>query len=387
MLELYYFQRMIKYGISAIAMIFLFGRCQQPRSSTMETVVSPATIQKLSLRNANGMNLSVINLGGKITELWVPDRSGMLGDVVLGYDSTEQYLSGNPYFGATIGRFGNRIARGQFQLDGKTYQLPVNNGANSLHGGPGGFHHVFWEMQLDSVLNRITLSRMSAAGEAGYPGNLSVEVSYQLTDNNELVIDYRATTDAPTVLNLTHHSFFNLAGAGQSDILQHELQILADRFLPVDTSLIPTGILQNVAGTAFDFRQPMAIGARIQQDDQQLEHGRGYDHNWVLNQAQPGELTLAARVMEPTSGRVMEVLTTEPGLQFYSGNFLDGSDVGKGQKAYPYRSAFCLEAQHFPDSPNQPHFPSVVLRPGEVYTQKTVYRFSVTKKPTTIGSN
>jgi aldose 1-epimerase len=369
---------MIKYGISAVFLLFLFGQCQQPRPA-METTASPTTLRTLTLQNANGMKLTVLNFGGKITELWVPDRDGLLADVVLGYDSGAQYPGGNPYFGATIGRFGNRIARGRFTLDGVEYQVPINNGENSLHGGPNGFHNVFWAMELDSTQNRITLSRMSAAGEAGYPGNMSVVVSYQLTDENELRIEYKATTDAPTVLNLTHHSFFNLAGAGQGDILGHELQIMADRFLPVDSGLIPTGEWRSVANTPFDFRQPVAIGARINVADQQLQHGGGYDHNWVLNQTAPGAFGLAARVAEPKSGRVMEVFTTEPGLQFYSGNFLDGSDVGKGGKAYGYRTAFCLEAQHFPDAPNQPDFPSVVLRPGEVYTQKTVYRFSITK--------
>lgn len=360
-------------------LLVLFGHCQHLRPSAMETVSTPTAIQKVSLQNRNGLRLSIINFGGKITELWVPDRAGTLQDVVLGYDTLEHYLSGNPYFGALIGRFGNRIANGKFVLNGQTYQLPRNNGENSLHGGPGGFHNVFWSMRLDSAENRVTLSRISAAGEAGYPGNLQVHVAYQLTEKNEVVIEYRATTDAPTVVNLTHHSFFNLAGAGAGDILGHELQIMADRFLPVDQGLIPTGVLQDVTGTPFDFRTPMPIGARIHGTDEQLLRGKGYDHNWVLTQPQPGALTLAARVVEPTSGRTMDVYTTEPGLQFYSGNFLDGSDRGKGGQAYAHRTAFCLEAQHFPDSPNQSHFPRVVLQPGEVYTQKTIYAFSVTE--------
>lgn len=375
LVELLYFDRMIRTGICLAALLFLFGQCRQPRPSVMETP-SPE-IQRLSLQNANGMKLSVISLGGKITHLWVPDRAGKLADVVLGYDTAAQYMDGNPYFGATIGRYANRIAKGRFHLNGRDFQVPVNNGVNSLHGGPGGFHQVNWTMRLDAAANRIVLSHTSADGEAGYPGNLQVEVAYQLTEQNELVIDYHATTDAPTVLNLTHHSFFNLAGAGSGDILRHQVQIEADQFLPVDTGLIPTGILQDVKGTPFDFRQPHAIGARINQADEQLHHGRGYDHNWVLKKPQPGAFSLAARVLEPTSGRVMEVSTTEPGLQFYSGNFLDGTDRGKGGNSYGFRSAFCLEAQHFPDAPNQPQFPAVVLHPGETYTQRTVYAFSV----------
>ena len=374
--ELLYFTPMIRSGISALALLFLFGQCRHPLPTVMET---PAPeIQRLSLKNANGMKLSVISLGGKVTELWVPDREGKLVDVVLGYDSAAQYSDGNPYFGAIIGRYGNRIARGRFQLDGTTYQLPVNNGLNSLHGGPGGFHNVYWEMQPDTAASRIVLTRTSADGEEGYPGNLQVVVSYQLTANNELVIEYRATTDAPTIINLTHHSFFNLAGAGAGEVLGHQLHIFADHFLPVDSSLIPTGTVLPVTGTAFDFRQLNTIGSRIGEEDEQLRFGRGYDHNWVLTKPEPGELSHAARVLEPVSGRVMDVYTTEPGLQFYSGNFLDGSDRGKGGRVYEYRTAFCLEAQHFPDAPNQPQFPSVVLRPGEVYTQKTVYIFSVT---------
>lgn len=370
---------MIKTGLSAVVLLVLFGQCQQPRSSAMETFPTSTAIQKLSLQNRHGVRLSVINFGGKITELWVPDRSGKLDDIVLGYDTLEHYINGNPYFGATIGRYGNRIAKGRFQLDGQTYQLARNNGENSLHGGPAGFHNVYWSMAFDSAENRISLSRISAAGEEGYPGNLQVEVSYQLTEENEMIITYRAATDAPTVLNLTHHSFFNLAGAGAGEILDHQLQIVADRFLPVDAGLIPTGALQEVTDTPFDFRTPTTIGARINVADAQLERGGGYDHNWVLNQTEPGPPALAARVVEPTSGRVMEVYTTEPGLQFYSGNFLDGSDRGKGGRAYAYRSAFCLEAQHFPDSPNHPDFPTTELRPGEVYTQKTVYKFSITE--------
>jgi aldose 1-epimerase len=328
-----------------------------------------------TLINKHGLVAIITPYGGKLISLWVPDRNGKLGDVVLGYDSAEQYIWGNPYFGAMIGRYGNRIAKGKFTLDEKTYQLPINNGVNSLHGGPRGFHNVFWHKD-GSDSSSIILSYTSKDGEEGYPGNLKTRVSYSLSDDNELVIDYEATTDAPTIVNLTHHSFFNLAGAGNGDILNHELMIDADRFTPVDAGLIPTGELQSVKGTPFDFTNPTKIGARINVTDEQLQNGKGYDHNWVLTKT-GNEFALAATVKEPTTGRVMEVWTTEPGLQFYSGNFLDGSDLGKGGRKYEYRTAICLEAQHFPDSPNQPNFPSTILRPGEVYKQKTVYKFRV----------
>jgi aldose 1-epimerase len=340
----------------------------------MENFALPQ-IHTITLSNPNGMRFSVINRGGRITELWVPDRLGNLADVVLGYDSATQYINGNPYFGALIGRCANRIAGARFELDGLHYWLPANNGPNSLHGGVNGFHHAMWDMALDSAANRVVLRYLSADGEEGYPGNLRTEVSYQLTHRNELIIEYTATTDAPTLVNLTHHSFFNLAGEG--DILDHVLQIYADRFLPVDETLIPTGELAGVANSPFDFRAPARIAERISQAHEQLERGRGYDHNWVLNRAHDGTLQPAARVTEPRSGRVMEVLTTEPGLQFYSGNFLDGRDVGKRGQSYAFRSAFCLEAQRFPNAPNHPHFPSVVLRPGETYRQTTIYRFGV----------
>jgi aldose 1-epimerase len=331
-----------------------------------------------TLINKNGMVAVITTFGGKLVSLWVPDKLGKLADVVLGYETVDQYPGGNPYFGAMIGRYGNRIAQGRFVLDGTEYQLTKNNGPNALHGGPGGFHNVNWNMLNDpSVIHdKVQLAYLSKDGEEGYPGNLQVKVTYTLTDNNELVIDYEATTDKTTIVNLTHHSFFNLAGAGAGDILSHQLYINADRFTPVDETLIPTGELRSVKGTPFDFNVLTKIGERIEAPDEQLKNGKGYDHNWVLNKNRENELSLAAKVVEPVSGRVMEVLTTEPGLQFYSGNFLNGYDVGKGGKRYEYRSAFCLEAQHFPDSPNKPHFPPVVLRPGDVYTQKTIYRFS-----------
>ncbi len=330
-----------------------------------------------ALRNAGGCEVRITNYGGIVVSLTVPDREGKLDDVVLGFETLGQYLAGSPYFGALIGRYGNRIGAARFTLDGVEYTLAANDAANSLHGGDRGFDKVLWQAKAieSEKEDSLELTYLSADGEEGYPGNLSVTVVYTWTGDNELRIDYTATTDRKTVLNLTHHSYFNLAGAGAGDNLAHEMLINADRFTPVDAYLIPTGELRGVAGTPMDFRQPTAIGERIDADDEQLALAGGYDHNWVLNGAD-GSPAPAARVHEPTTGRIMEVLTTEPGIQFYAGNFLDGSQVGKGGRAYPYRSAFCLETQHFPDSPNRPEFPSTVLGPGETYRQTTVYRFS-----------
>ncbi len=329
-----------------------------------------------TLVNKNGMMATITGYGGKIISLMVPDRNGKMGDVVLGYDSADQYINGNPHFGALIGRYGNRIAKGKFTLEGKEYQLKTNNGENALHGGPGGFHNVYWNLVKAESNNKVELYYLSKDGEEGYPGNLNVKVTYSLTDYNELVIDYEATTDRTTVVNLTQHSYFNLSGEGNGTILDHSLFINADRFIPVDKGLIPIGELSEVKGTPFDFTSATKIGERINGDHPQLKTGKGYDHNWVLNK-KADELSLAATVYESTSGRVMEVWTTEPGMQFYTGNFLDGSDIGKGGKKYEYRSGFCLETQHFPDSPNQPTFPTTVLKPGEVYKQKTIYKFTV----------
>jgi aldose 1-epimerase len=345
----------------------------QAQDSTKVNETTP-TLNVYTLTNKNGLTLRVTNWGGRIMSLLVPDKKGTLADIVLGYDSADQYRNGNPYFGALIGRVGNRIAKGKFSLEGKEYDLTINNGVNSLHGGPRGFHNVYWQGVPSKSTNALELHYLSKDGEEGYPGNLDVKVTYTLTDNNELMIDYAATTDKTTIVNLTHHSFFNLAGDGGSDILNHEIMIPSDRFTPVDQGLIPTGELRKVEGTPFDFRKPHAIGERIGNDDDQLSAGKGYDHNWVLNK-KGGALSLAARVTEPVTGRVMEVWTTEPGLQFYSGNFLNGKDIGKGGKPYPFRGAFCLEAQHFPDSPNHPEFPSVVLKPASKYEQKTIYKF------------
>jgi aldose 1-epimerase len=338
------------------------------------------TAHLYTLRNANGMEAKVTDFGAIVVSLTAPDRSGKLEDVVLGFDSLSGYETNNPYFGAVIGRYGNRIANGQFTLDGKTYTLAKNNGPNSLHGGNVGFNKVLWHAEpfRDQRGQGIVFTRTSPAGEEGYPGNLSVKVTYLLRDDDALEFDYEATTDAPTPVNLTQHSYFNLSGDPNGDILGHLVTINADAFTPVDSTLIPTGEIKSVAGTPFDFRSPHAIGERIDQDDPQLRLGPGYDHNFVLNRTDTtyARLEPAATVYEPKSGRVMEVSTTEPGLQFYSGNFLDGTITGKGGVAYQRRSGFAMETQHFPDSPNQPSFPSTILRPGETYRSQTVYKFS-----------
>ena len=333
------------------------------------------------LTNKNGAEVSITNYGGAVVSLKVPDRNGKLADVVLGYDTVDGYVNDKSYFGALVGRYGNRIGQAQFALDGKTYTLAKNNGENSLHGGVKGFNKAVWAAKTLSSKNgqSLELSYLSKDGEEGFPGDLKVTVTYTLTDDNALRIEYSATTDKKTVVNLTNHSYFNLAGQGSGDILGHLLTIEADKLTPVDSGLIPTGGLRDVAGTPFDFRKPTAIGARIAQDDEQLKLGGGYDHNFVLRRSGSSVETLAARVVEPATGRVLEVWTTEPGVQFYTGNFLDGKTAGKGGVAYPKRSAFCLETQHFPDSPNQPKFPSVVLNPRQRYHTITTYKFSIEK--------
>lgn len=331
-----------------------------------------------TLANKNGVSAKITNYGGIVMSLNVPDKSGQFSDVVLGFETAEDYLKPHPYFGALIGRYGNRIAKGKFTLEGKEYILAQNDGPNSLHGGLKGFDKVIWDAKpLDTPAGpALELTYLSQDGEEGYPGNLLVKIIYTLTHDNELRIDYTATSDETTVINLTHHSYFNLAGADTGTILDHELLLNAAHFTPVNQTLIPTGEIRPVAGTPFDFTQPTKIGLRINQDDEQLKFGLGYDHNWVLNSSD-GSLALAARVSEPGSGRVMEVWTTEPGIQFYSGNFLDGSNIGKGGKVYQHRYGFCLETQHFPDSPNQPNFPSTVLKASQTYTSTTVYKFLV----------
>ncbi|MBZ5594150.1 MAG: galactose mutarotase [Acidobacteriia bacterium] len=333
-----------------------------------------------TLTNASGMEVAITNYGGTVVSIKVPDRSGKFADVVLGFDNFEGYLNNTPFFGVLVGRYGNRIAKARFTLDGHEYHLAANDNGNSLHGGLKGFDKHAWKARDASTkkIPAVELTYLSKDGEEGYPGNLSATVTYSLTPKNELRIDYAATTDKTTVLNLTNHSYFNLAGQGEGDALSHVVMIHAESFTPVDATLIPTGELQSVAGTPLDFRKPTAIGARIDAADPQIKFGRGYDHNFVLNR-KDGGLILAARVTEPSSGRVLEVLTTQPGLQFYTGNFLDGTIHGKAGKVYPRRSAFCMETQHFPDSPNQPQFPTTALKPGEHFQSTTVFRFSTVK--------
>ncbi len=331
-----------------------------------------------TLRNSKGAEATICNYGGVVTTLKMPDRNGNYSDVVLGFDNLNDYLKGDPFFGALIGRYGNRIAKGHFVLDGTEYTLPINNAPNSLHGGDKGFDKVVWQAtpHPSSSAPSLELTYVSKDGEEGYPGNLSVKAVYTLTRDNGLKLEFTATTDKDTVVNLTHHSYFNLAGQG--NVLNHVVMINADKFTPVDSTLIPTGELKPVDGTPFDFRTPTAIGARIGQNDEQLKFGNGYDHNWVLNNyTGVGGVRLAARVYEPTSGRVLEVFSDQPGLQFYSGNFLDGTLKGKGGWVYQFRNAFCMEPQHFPDSPNKPSFPSTELKPGQVYHSTIEYRFSV----------
>jgi len=329
-----------------------------------------------TLKNHSGVELKVINYGATITALKVPDQTGKLGDVVLGFDKLADYETKSPYFGCVVGRYGNRIAKGQFTLNGVTYSLAINNGPNSLHGGRKGFDKAVWharEMQT-AAGPAVEFTHVSKDGEEGYPGNLKATVVYTLTNDNALSIEYAATTDKETIINLTNHSYFNLAGQGDGDILGHEMMINAGCFTPVDATLIPTGELRPVKGTPLDFTKPTAIGACIDQNDEQLKFANGYDHNWVFEKN--GELSLAARVVEPKSGRIMEVLTTEPGVQFYCGNFLDGTLTGKAGKVYKFRYGFCLETQHYPDSPNHPNFPPTTLRPDQTYQTTTIYRFS-----------
>lgn len=337
------------------------------------------SIQLYTLKNDSGMTVQVTNYGAIITSIQVPDRDGKLADVALGYHKLEDYINAvdKPYFGAIVGRYGNRIAGGEFELNGETYSLLKNNGENHLHGGAVGFDKVVWEARYDQGANSIQLSYLAKDREEGYPGNLQVRVTYSLREDNSLVIDYHATTDKATPVNLTQHTYFNLKGEGAGTILDHELMLNAARYTPVDEGLIPTGELAPVAGTPFDFQTAKPIGRDIDQKHEQLKFGGGYDHNWVLNRPKgDGELSLAARVTEPASGRVLEVFTTEPGIQFYCGNFLDGRLTGKSGRPYVHRGGFCLETQHFPDSPNQPEFPSTILKPGETYESQTVFKFS-----------
>lgn len=331
-----------------------------------------------TLTNGNGAVAEIADYGGIVVSLEMPDRDGALDDVVLGFASLEEYIAKSPYFGCIVGRYGNRIGKSAFKLDGKTYSLTVNDGPNHLHGGAVGFDKVLWDATAEDTADgpSLVLTHTSPDGDEGYPGALTAKVVYTLTDENVLRIEMTATTDQPTIVNLTHHSYFNLAGAGKGTILDHEVLIDADYITAVNETLIPTGELMPVVNTPFDFRIPHAIGARIDNDHEQLRIGGGYDHNYVLNKRGEDGLTGAARVTESTSGRIMDVYTTDPGVQFYTGNFLDGSITGKGGAVYPRRSGFCLEPQVFPDAPNHPDFPSAVLRPGEEYRHTIEYRFS-----------
>lgn len=358
----------------------------QPADSLRSVSVQPfgetsdgTLVNVYTLTNEQGVELRAINYGGVIVSLRVPDRDGRFDDVVLGYDNLADYEDDSAHFGAIIGRYGNRIAEGRFELGGITYELATNNGPNHLHGGDKGFDKRVWDARpfVDEHGTGIVFSYTSPDGEEGYPGTLQTEVTYTLTDDNDLIINYEATTTETTHVNLTQHTYFNLAGDGTRDVLDHELMLDADHFTPVDATLIPTGELRDVTDTPFDFRDPTPIGARINADDEQIDHGGGYDHNFVLNRddAGPDSLARIARVVEPESGRVMTVRTTEPGVQFYSGNFLDGIP-GKDGAVYEQRYGFCLETQHFPDSPNQSSFPSTILHPGETYRSRTIYSFS-----------
>jgi aldose 1-epimerase len=347
--------------------------------TTTKSMFQGKPVEMATLKNSHGIELQAINYGGIITSLKVPDRTGAVADVVLGFDRPEGYWADPPppYFGAIVGRYGNRIAKAQFTLGGRTFKLAANNGPNHLHGGTRGFDKVLWDMSTreSAAGSSVILARTSADGEEGYPGNLRATVTYTLTEKNEVIVDYRATTDKATPINLTQHSYFNLAGEGSGDILGHQLTINADRYTPVDDTLIPTGELAPVEGTPFDFRKATPVGARINSDHAQIKAGKGYDHNYVLNKKGTGA-QLAARLMDPKSGRTLEVSTTEPGVQFYSGNFLDGTIKGKQGHVYGHRTGLCLETQHYPDSPNQKSFPSTILQPGKAYSSRTVWTFS-----------
>jgi aldose 1-epimerase len=364
--------------VVSIAAIFVSGLQAEAKSKMQKQSFGKTEdgqpVDLYILTNKNGVEAAITNYGGTVVSLKVADRNGKFEDVVLGYDNLDGYATGKAYIGATVGRYANRIAHATFRLDGTTYALAKNDGDNHLHGG---FNKRVWTAKdvSSSAGQALELTYLSKDGEEGFPGNLPVKVVYTLTDQNELRIDYTATTDKDTVLNLTNHAYFNLAGQGNGDILQQQVMIQADRFTPIDATSIPTGELRSVKGTPFDFTNSTAIGARIDQDDQQLKLGRGYDHNWVLNNGTPGSLFLAAQAYDQHSGRVLEVLTTEPGIQLYTGNFLDGIH-GKDDKVYNRRYAFCLETQHFPDSPNHPNFPSAELKPGQHFQSTTVYKFS-----------
>jgi len=342
--------------------------------SAFERVIDGKQTRLYLLKNKNGMEIAVTNYGGYLTGVWVPGKNGKLISVAVGFDNMDGLLNQNNYYGATIGRYGNRIAKGKFALAGKEYNLYVNNGANCLHGGKKNFSYVVWDgNQIDQ--QKVELTYLSKDMEEGFPGNLTVKVTYRLTDDNEVEISYEATTDKTTIVNLTNHTYFNLNGEGCGDILDHQVQITADNYTPVDRTMIPTGKIEPVKGTPFDFTVPTTIGNSIDADNEQVKFGSGYDHNFVFN---PHDIhTPVAKVIGDKSGIVMEVYTDEPGMQFYTGNFMPGTNTIRGGKRDVKRTAFAMETQHFPDSPNQPHFPSTILKPGEVYRSQTIYKFSV----------
>jgi len=387
----------VSVSLTVAALLGQVGCTSMPASTTSAPTVASSVVRApfgrvtdgkpaelFTLTNARGIEVRLTNYGGIITSLRTPDRSGRFDDIALGYDSLSGYLRDTPYFGAIVGRYGNRIARGRFTIDGTTYRLAINNGPNTLHGGLRGFDKVVWNAEpfRNAGGVGVVLEYTSADMEEGYPGTLRTRVTYTLTDDNRLIVDYLATSDKPTPINLTQHSYWNLAGDGTRDILGHELTIIADSMTPVDSTLIPTGEITPVAGTPFDFRTSMPIGLRIdQRQNTQIRYGGGYDHNFVLNRgrATPDSLLHAARVFEPTTGRTLDVFTTEPGMQFYTGNFLDGGITGKSGHIYHYRYGLALETQHYPDSPNHPNFPSTILRPGQQYKTRTVFAFGVAR--------
>ena len=371
--------------IITLAIIMMTSACsKQPVSHSrvkrenFQSVIDGKNTDLYTLKNKNGLEITVTNFGARVVEFFTPDKDGNFEDIVLGHDHIDKYINftGERFLGATIGRYGNRIAEGKFTLDSVQYQLPTNDGPNSLHGGTKGFDMVVWDVEQVSP-QKLELSYLSKDGEEGYPGNLDVKMTYELTENNEFIVTHHATTDKRTVINLTHHSFFNLHGAGNGTINDHELMLNADKFTPVNNVLIPTGEQLTVEGTPMDFRKPILIGERVDNDYEQLKFGHGYDHNWILARQSKNDLELAATVYEPKSGRFLEVFTTEPGIQFYGGNFFDGTEIGKGGKSYERRASLALETQHFPDSPNHADFPSTVLSPGEEYNHTCVYKLTV----------
>jgi aldose 1-epimerase len=370
----------------AVAAAVGLGMCATTPELAIEKApfgtVDGKAVDLYTLTNAKGVEMKVTNYGGTVTSLKVPDKAGQMGDIVLGFNDAAGYvgpafLKANPYFGAIIGRYGNRIGGAKFTLEGKECTLAKNNGPNNLHGGSKGFDKVIWDAKEIKGKTSVGLefTYVSKDGEEGFPGTLTATVTYTLTNNNEFKIDYKATTDKPTICNLTHHSYFNLSGEGSGDILGTEIQLNASKYTPVDSTLITTGEFIDVKGTPFDFLKSTAIGARVNEDNEQLKFGKGYDHNWVIDRKGQNGLVLAATAYDPKSGRAMDVLTTEPGIQMYVGNFLDGTLVGKSGKNYTHRSGFCLETQHYPDSPNKPKWPSVELKPGQTYKTSTVYKF------------